>query len=58
MDTDLKSLPTRERGLKWFHGILRGLALKSLPTRERGLKFQIAVCGFKGFRRSLRGSVD
>ena len=33
------SLPTRERGLKYFPILLNSLSNKSLPTRERGLKF-------------------
>ena len=33
------SLPTRERGLKYYELIIISGGLLSLPTRERGLKF-------------------
>ena len=32
------SLPSRERGLKYFRALCHSLLLQSLPSRERGLK--------------------
>ena len=53
-----KSLPSRERGLK-FSGIQRCAPEDaSLPSRERGLKFGYIVILLKVYSRSLRGSVD
>ena len=35
----LGSLPSRERGLKWYQYNSFELTRQSLPSRERGLKF-------------------
>ena len=35
----MRSLPTRERGLKWAVRCMLCMITMSLPTRERGLKF-------------------
>ena len=54
-----RSLPTRERGLKYQTEKSLDIMRQSLPTRERGLKFypiKRDVAKFAG--RSLRGSVD
>ena len=52
------SLPTRERGLKYFFDAAAESLAPSLPTRERGLKLsRTHSVGLLG-RRSPRGSVD
>ena len=53
-----KSLPLRERGLKYEGGIPAKLRFMSLPLRERGLKSTPAPIAPPIFRRSLYGSVD
>ncbi len=42
-DTDTRSLPSRERGLKSVVGHDGAVRRESLPSRERGLKFQILI---------------
>ena len=36
------SLPSRERGLKFYCAIALWVDIQSLPSRERGLKFAIS----------------
>ena len=43
-----RSLPVRERGLKYVGGLLQIHLGWSLPVRERGLKF-LAMPGFSGY---------
>ena len=38
---DVKSLPSRERGLKSLSTVSQTMAVPSLPSRERGLKYQV-----------------
>ena len=54
----IKSLPTRERGLKCVNAANIVRIAASLPTRERGLKYRIADSSHHILSRSLRGSVD
>ena len=37
----ISSLPSRERGLKFFRSIRNLIRFQSLPSRERGLKFNV-----------------
>ena len=53
-----KSLPSRERGLKWHLLTMSSRKHRSLPSRERGLKFRSRRPANSTRRRSLRGSVD
>ena len=53
-----RSLPTRERGLKFIQLSGQSLNSESLPTRERGLKYFQPVAILYVQRRSLHGSVD
>ena len=39
----LKSLPSRERGLKYRSGSSRSRETLSLPSRERGLKSELRI---------------
>ena len=39
----MPSLPSRERGLKFFYGEHGEQVEPSLPSRERGLKFTIHI---------------
>ena len=52
------SLPSRERGLKYFKGTATANYDSSLPSRERGLKSKEYIEVTADDRRSLRGSVD
>ena len=54
----LRSLPSRERGLKSQPMPLTKTMAESLPSRERGLKYLIHLLLQLTLRRSLRGSVD
>ncbi len=55
----LMSLPSRERGLKYFMAGDVGTRYPSLPSRERGLKLVVGVLlRLLLLSRSLRGSVD
>ena len=42
--TTSRSLPSRERGLKFNRCHYCGLDRRSLPSRERGLKYQLMAC--------------
>ena len=53
-----KSLPSRERGLKYLTKKAVIDYKTSLPSRERGLKLQMSNLLPAYLRRSLRGSVD
>ena len=53
-----KSLPSRERGLKYCDDITNGEQTVSLPSRERGLKLMENVEEIQQWGRSPRGSVD
>ena len=39
----MKSLPSRERGLKLLYVTTLWFVLQSLPSRERGLKYKTSV---------------
>ena len=55
----LLSLPSRERGLKYFKGTATAAYDSSLPSRERGLKLGLPrLHSRRDPCRSLRGSVD
>ena len=54
----MKSLPSRERGLKSLELATGDRGHGSLPSRERGLKLSPSLGYFVGVRRSLHGSVD
>ena len=54
----MKSLPSRERGLKSKSAKKATWSVASLPSRERGLKFLKFQLLLLRLRRSLRGSVD
>ena len=54
----VKSLPSRERGLKYRLPKPDIMLAKSLPSRERGLKFENLPYHGAQQRRSLHGSVD
>ena len=54
----IRSLPSRERGLKFTRLEHLQEGKESLPSRERGLKFCKYLLSCKDFSRSLRGSVD
>ena len=47
----ITSLPSRERGLKYFGSIGELIAYESLPSRERGLKF------FHRYAKNTKGRV-
>ena len=54
----LVSLPSWERGLKYFVHLTLFCCSASLPSWERGLKFTIVTIVVRFSRRSPRGSVD
>ena len=55
----LWSLPSRERGLKYFDSYSQLVDALSLPSRERGLKSLLEYNIIRNYlRRSPRGSVD
>ena len=54
----IRSLPSRERGLKLLAKKAKLLQKVSLPSRERGLKSFEVLEIFALICRSLRGSVD
>ena len=53
-----RSLPSRERGLKFYYQFAWRPRIKSLPSRERGLKFKGKLIEREKGSRSPRGSVD
>ncbi|XWX62349.1 hypothetical protein AusDCA_2460 [Desulfitobacterium sp. AusDCA] len=55
----IRSLSTRERGLKYFLVTSCTQVIESLSTRERGLKFRdLSISPTCCWRHSLRESVD
>ena len=53
------SLPSWERGLKYYTSVIDILKRLSLPSWERGLKSDLTLIKLnKDVRRSPRGSVD
>ena len=52
------SLPSWERGLKFFNSEVQQQAYLSLPSWERGLKLKCILAVAIVTRRSPRGSVD
>ena len=55
---EARSLPSRERGLKFGVWDMDDLYVQSLPSRERGLKFASGIEWGNDYGRSPRGSVD